>query len=99
MVERAVIIAAGSSIRAADLPERMKTAARPPQAMLQPPKSKIAELDFKQRVAAFEEELLLGALIETGGNQAEAARILRIPQRTMTHKVRSLRLLEKLARS
>lgn len=48
-----------------------------------------AELDFRGQVRAFEARLITDALISCGGNQTAAARLLRIPLRTLAYKLRS----------
>ncbi|MDH5675791.1 MAG: sigma 54-interacting transcriptional regulator [Myxococcales bacterium] len=49
-------------------------------------------LTFKQRVLRYEKELIAEALQQTGGNRRAAARLLKIPIRTLTHKLASLDL-------
>lgn len=41
-----------------------------------------------ERVEAFERGILRDALEQAGGNQSEAARLLRVPRRTLAHKVK-----------
>jgi DNA-binding NtrC family response regulator len=49
-------------------------------------------LEYRARVRRFEIELISGALRDTGGNKAAAARLLRMPLRTLAYKVKSLDL-------
>jgi DNA-binding NtrC family response regulator len=50
--------------------------------------------DFQERVRAhtqaYERRLIEDALAAAGGNQTEAARRLRVPIRTLTHKMQQL---------
>jgi two-component system NtrC family response regulator/two-component system response regulator AtoC len=68
------------------VPVRTERTATPttPVAVEQPP---IAPPDLRERVGAFERKCLLDALARTGGNQAEAARLLRLPRRTLLYKL------------
>jgi|GEM_PF-4345392 DNA-binding NtrC family response regulator len=59
------------------------------------------ELDFKERVRlkteAFEAELIIDALNKTRWNQKEAAKVLRIPLRTLARKIKNYRINEKVS--
>ena len=46
-------------------------------------------LDFKTRIEHIESALIIEALREAKWNQSEAARVLRIPLRTMTRKMQA----------
>ena len=90
-VERAVLMCGGRLLEPSHLllpavPVRTERTATPttPVAVEQPP---IASPDLRERVGAFERECLLDALARTGGNQAEAARLLRLPRRTLLYKL------------
>ncbi len=48
-----------------------------------------SELDFKDRVREFETRLIVDALRAAGGNQTEAARRLKMPLRTLVHKIKA----------
>ncbi len=58
-----------------------------------------AGIDFRERVKeqtrAYETELILAALTESGGNQTEAAKLLGMPVRTFTHKLKELGIKKK----
>ena len=49
-------------------------------------------MQFRERVQSFERQLILGALRETGWNRTRAAKLLGMPIRTLTHKIRMLDL-------
>jgi len=90
VIERAVVICAGSTIGLDDLPERVR---RPSALSSPPPQLADPELsddaDFKERVRSYETQLILDALQRTAGNQTHAAKLLRMPLRTLVHKIRS----------
>jgi DNA-binding NtrC family response regulator/pSer/pThr/pTyr-binding forkhead associated (FHA) protein len=50
--------------------------------------------DYRSRLRAAEEEMIRAALKKTRGNQSEAARLLKMPRRTLVHKMRQLNLRE-----
>jgi transcriptional regulator with GAF, ATPase, and Fis domain len=82
VLERAAILAPGPTIRLADLPELSGAAS-------------LAEVDegsLKERVNAFERGLIEDALKRAGGNQSEAARILRTSRATLQYKLRLLKI-------
>ena len=58
-----------------------------------PPKD-AEPVDFKERIKqqtrAYETEIILEALRRASGNQTEAARLLKMPVRTLTHKMKEL---------
>ena len=99
VVERAVVVARGDSITVADLPEKMRdpapasvpavaAASAPAPAALDP------ALDYKERLrremARYETDMIVAALEKAGGNVTAAAAALKIPVRTLTHKMTSL---------
>jgi DNA-binding NtrC family response regulator len=91
-IERAVVIARGELVIEADLPARVReTAPRSPSGAPED----VRELgDFKERVKQqtqkLETEMIVEALRRTNGNQTEAAKLLNMPVRTFTHKMREL---------
>ncbi|MEW5848274.1 MAG: sigma 54-interacting transcriptional regulator [Myxococcota bacterium] len=101
-IERAVVIARLDTISVEDLPERVRQAVPPPtpepELQSTPPDddgptmeiSMVAELDFKALVQRYETRLIVQALHATGGNQTLAARRLRMPLRTLVHKIKTL---------
>ena len=44
-------------------------------------------IDYRQRVRAYEQSLIVAALRQTNGNQARAAQLLGLPRRTFFHKL------------
>jgi DNA-binding NtrC family response regulator len=88
-VERAALLAASASITLDDLPEHVSVS-RPrvdtagPQAV-----SWGADLGLKQHVKRYERLLLDEALRRAGGNRQGAAKLLRIPLRTLFRKLRA----------
>jgi DNA-binding NtrC family response regulator len=92
-VERAVVIADGDLIAAADLPERVRRGAgsmsthgsgREATGALEPEGG-----SMKNRLSRAEQEAILDALREADGSQTGAARILDMPLRTLQHKIKS----------
>lgn len=49
-------------------------------------------LSFRERVAAFEQEMILEALQRTGGNIQQAASMLRLPRQTLQYKIQKYEL-------
>ncbi len=84
-VERAAVIATGSSIGIDDLPARMKEQEAAPLTVDAP----ASELPFKEQIRQYEVGLILQALQASGGNQTQAAKALGMPLRTLVHKIRS----------
>ena len=93
-VERAVVIARGDVVTEADLPARMRESARRPETTSAPPELGDEPVDFKERVRQqtrnFESEVIVEALRRAAGNQTEAARLLKMPVRTLAHKIKEL---------
>lgn len=96
VIERAVLVAEGQVLTAIDLGDRVSasgaSAERSETAMAaaigaMAPTGE--HLDFRDRIRAIETELILDALKKAQGNQTEAARILRMPLRTLVHKLKS----------
>ncbi|HEY1959115.1 MAG TPA: sigma 54-interacting transcriptional regulator [Polyangiaceae bacterium] len=92
-VERAVVIARGDLVTEADLPARLReTATRTSEVASAdaPP----GPVDFKERVRqqtrALETEMIVEALKRANGNQTDAARLLKMPIRTLAHKMKEL---------
>ena len=92
-IERAVVIAEGEVITAADLPERVRGpqkqhVAAPPEL---PPSDDDcgADGDLKAQLERREIELIIAALRGADWNQSEVARRLNIPRRTLVHKIKA----------
>jgi DNA-binding NtrC family response regulator len=89
VVERAAAMALGARITLADLPPDLARAARPETTVVRAEEAR----SLADRVEAFERQILGEVLEQTGGNQSEAARVLRIPRRTLAHKAKRLGLV------
>ncbi len=86
VIERAVVVCAGERVSVDDLPEDLR---RPPAPAGEPELDVPADADFRDRVRAYETQLILDALERTDGNQTQAAKLLRMPLRTLVHKMRA----------
>jgi len=90
VIERAVVLCEDGLITVDDLPSTMR---RPDGAGAAGPGAELpatGDLDFKELVQQYELRLILEALRQASWNQSEAARRLRIPRRTLVHKMRTL---------
>ena len=65
----------------------------PPPALSAPTEAK-AKRDLRRALEDFERELVRAALAEAGGRRSEAARLLGIPERTLSYRMKMLALLE-----
>ena len=101
-MERATLVATGAKIVTADLPERVLSAVnatvrddagRAVAPRSDPtPFSGVPSLDpstFKRKVLSYEIRLIRRALQRTGWNRTAAARQLRMPLRTLMHKIQT----------
>ena len=91
VIERAVILCSGEEIGVADLSERVRDAGGPltsPTEM--PPRGDEPDRDFKDRVRDYELDLIVDALRRCNGNQTAAAKLLKVPLRTLVHKMKTL---------
>ena len=106
VIDRAVVIARGERITIDDLPDRLRAgstslAPEPEDEEEEAPAAvRIgAGVDFKELVKeqtrAYETNLILAALEQSKGNQTEAAKLLGMPVRTFTHKVKELGIKKK----
>jgi len=102
VIDRAVVITRGDRITLEDLPERVRAAApatsdAPPPTTSLPPDDPL--LDYKERVRqrmqAYETDLILEALERHQGNQTEAAKALGMPVRTLAHKIQQYGIKKK----
>jgi DNA-binding NtrC family response regulator len=81
-IERAVVVAQGDVITAADLPVRLTQGApADPKALGE------TDLDLREQTRMLEQDLILQALKKTGFKRREAARILGLPIRTLNRKI------------
>ena len=99
VVERGVVVARSDVVTIADLPERMRGAlgpdAEPVRASLPSvPETQEPSLDYKERLRVemqkYERSLIVDALAKADGNVTVAAQSLKIPVRTLTHKMQAL---------
>ncbi|MCA9608240.1 MAG: sigma 54-interacting transcriptional regulator [Myxococcales bacterium] len=89
VVERAVVVCVGDTIGLDDLPERVCRPTTPSAPATPMPAEEDDDADFRERVRSYETQLILDALQRTQGNQTQAAKLLRMPLRTLVHKIRS----------
>ena len=102
-VERAGVIAEQDVVTLRDLPQRLRESAddlgipSSPPAELAPAQPRESEPSvsgwregepFHACMARLEATVLVAALRYAGGNQSEAARVLRMPRRTLVHKLK-----------
>ena len=78
----------GGKPRASGEHSTQEIAVLAPDTESEPPESD-PEVDFKDRVREFETRLILSALKVSQWNQTEAARRLRMPLRTLVHKIKA----------
>ncbi|MFW5876918.1 MAG: sigma 54-interacting transcriptional regulator [Myxococcota bacterium] len=86
-MERAAAMALGSRIGLGDLPKDVARAAAAEVPRCEDAPAQEAGLPLTERVDRFERRILRDALERTGGNQTRAAELLRVPRRTLAHKV------------
>jgi len=92
VIERAVVVTQGALIGPEDLPARVRTGGRSPEARpgqasaLETPEPEQA----REKVHQFEARMLQEALAASGWNRAEAARKLGIPVRTLSYRLKVL---------
>ncbi len=82
-VERAMVLAEGDQITAADLPERVREARDPVKLQLSS-----GELSVKKTTRYIEEVLIRRALQKTKGNRTRAAELLEISHRALLYKIK-----------
>ncbi len=106
VIERAAVVARGDSILPKDLPKEV----REPQSVTVPPEDLSSAIDMAVRplyalakkdpklkiMAVVERELIARALIETNGNQVQAARLLGITRATLRKRIEKFRIAKKL---
>jgi DNA-binding NtrC family response regulator len=86
-IERAALLCSGEAIKTGDLPDYVFARAPSPK---ETPElvTGLSDLSLRDQVGKFERALIDEALRRTGGNRRAAARLLRIPVRTLFRKVR-----------
>jgi two-component system, NtrC family, response regulator AtoC len=88
-IERAMVLAEGEQIVAADLPERIREARDPVQVQLAS-----GELSVKKTTRIIEEILIRRALTKTKGNRTRAAEVLEISHRALLYKIKDYQITD-----
>ncbi len=83
VIERAVLVAEANVIEGHDMPPSVQQSAQGFTPL---------SGDFETRVNAYERELIIDALKDTGGNQTEAAKILGTTKRIIQYKIEKLQI-------
>jgi DNA-binding NtrC family response regulator len=106
-IEHADLVCDGQVIEVDDLPRALAFAhvaasyagSEMPTGVLPPSEAEAGRsgLDFKGRVREYEIRMIVDALRRSGGNQRATARLLRIPLRTLAHKIKAFRIKHRLA--
>jgi DNA-binding NtrC family response regulator len=89
VIERAVVVASTDTVTIDDLPEHLREPISAVGDTDDPMPELPSDADFRDRVRAYETQLILDALSRTNGNQTQAAKLLRMPLRTLVHKIRT----------
>jgi len=88
-IERAMVLAEGDQIVAADLPERVRESQDPVQVHLSS-----GELSVKKTTRVIEEILIRRALQKTKGNRTRAAELLEISHRALLYKIKDYKITD-----
>jgi DNA-binding NtrC family response regulator len=99
VIERAAVICTTAQLEPEDLPERVRSqeVSQEPLPTGRPPEERQSTLrtfedpgavPFRDRIRDYEVKLITDALDAAQGNQSRAAEILRMPLRTLVHKIR-----------
>ena len=88
-IERAMVLAEGQTVIAADLPERIREARDPVQMQLA-----TGELSVKKTTRIIEEILIRRALQKTKGNRTRAAELLEISHRALLYKIKDYQITD-----
>ncbi|MFQ5780680.1 MAG: sigma-54-dependent transcriptional regulator [Nitrospiria bacterium] len=89
MVERAVVLADGDTIRIEDLPSEIHSIPAPIDSSETPSETK----GMADRIEAMEREMIRKTMEETQGNQTQAAKILGLHRSSLQYKLRKYGLL------
>ena len=87
IVEQCIVLANGEMIMVETLPEKMRT---PTSAGAS--KTLFSDVDLEKQVEAFEKDLILRALEQSGGNKTQAAKLLNISFRSLRYRLEKLGL-------
>ena len=82
-IERAVLLCIDRVIHSYHLPPTLQTGEQ---------SGTIPSLSFEEAMENFEKELIIDALKNSGGNMAEAARLLKTTERVVSYSIRKLRV-------
>jgi DNA-binding NtrC family response regulator len=93
VIERAVVLAEGTVIDERDLPDRLRGAPAAKKTA-DAPEAGPDNRKLRDRVEAYEAEIIKDALASAGGNRSEAARLLGMPLRTLAHRIKALEIDE-----
>lgn len=85
MMERAVVLSQGFEVDLRHLPQEMLLTESP---VILTPSIGNEDMDLEASVAKLEKNLLNKALVESAGNKAKAARMLKISERTLWYKLK-----------
>jgi two-component system response regulator AtoC len=88
-IERAMVLAEGEHILAAELPERIREARDPVQVQLAS-----GELSVKKTMRIIEEILIRRALQKTKSNRTRAAEMLEISHRALLYKIKDYQITD-----
>ncbi|MBM4362517.1 MAG: sigma-54-dependent Fis family transcriptional regulator [Deltaproteobacteria bacterium] len=88
-IERAMVLAEGDQIVAADLPDRLRETQDPVQTQLAS-----GELSVKKTMRVVEEILIRRALQKTRGNRTRAAQLLELSHRALLYKLKDYQLTD-----
>ena len=84
----AAVLADGNELRVEDLPESVRGEAASSTAQAPAPSS--TDLPLDEAVRAYEKARVEEALVASGGNQTQAAKLLGIPRKTLVSKLKAL---------
>jgi DNA-binding NtrC family response regulator len=93
VIERAVVLAEGTVIDERDLPDRLRGGPAATKTA-ETPQAGSDNRKLRDRVEAYEAEIIKNALASAGGSRSEAARLLGMPLRTLAHRIKALEIDE-----
>jgi len=86
IIERAIVLAESSTLNTEDIPEEL--ALGPARSRISIPFLGETDLSIKKVERKVEEELIRRALMRTGGNKTQAAKLLEISHRALLYKIK-----------
>jgi len=90
VIERATVLASGDVIDVGELPERLRAPGRVESSPLAEPEPDAASGKLRERIHAYEAEIIRAALAAADGSRSEAARALSMPLRTLARRIKML---------